>query len=474
MYKSTRGNNKKYSFSEVLLKGIADDGGLFIPEKIPKLTLNQLTQLSDITYQKRAVFVLKLFKTGFPKSVISNIVNQAYSTNFDTPLIAPLIHLKDHQYILELWHGPTLAFKDLALQIMPLFFSNVIQKPNHYLILVATSGDTGKAALEGYKDKENISIIVFYPYKHVSKIQELQMTTQEGANVSVVAIKGDFDKCQSLVKEIFNDSELKNTLKSKYHTVLSSANSINWGRLLPQVVYHISGYLDLIKKGVISAGDRIDIAVPCGNFGNIVAAFYAREMGLPIGKLICASNANNVLTEFLQTGIYDIRNRSLIRTPSPSMDILVASNVERLLYLLTRNPSQVSSWMNDLKSNKLFVVDSLTKNKLRDIFYADWVSNEDCLANVDKLQEETKYLMDPHTSVAHIVAERYLAKNKTSTPVIICSTAHWSKFSDSKLLVPKQINDLKKKKILHHEVCPSNLKSIKNVVESKLASWNRS
>ncbi len=470
MYKSTRDNNKKYSFSEVLLKGIADDGGLFIPEKIPKLTLNQLTQLSDMAYQKRAVFVLNLFKTGFPKGVISNIVNQAYSTNFDTSLIAPLIHLKDNQYVLELWHGPTLAFKDMALQIMPLFFSKAIKKPNRYLILVATSGDTGKAALEGYKDKENISIIVFYPEKHVSKIQELQMTTQEGENVSVVAIKDNFDKCQSLVKEIFNDKRFNNILKSKFKTTLSSANSINWGRLVPQIVYHVSSYVDLIRMGVISAGDQIDISIPTGNFGNILAAFYARGMGLPVRKLICASNANNVLTKFLQTGVYDIRNRSLVKTPSPSMDILVASNIERLLYLLTNNPKQVSDWMNHLKLNKFFMVDIATKNKLKDIFYADWVSNIDCLKHIKALYSETKYLIDPHTSVAHIVAERYIAKTNIIKPVIICSTAHWSKFSRSIVNAPRQIKNLSRKKIIHRQKCSPKIESIKTTILEFLAS----
>ena len=469
MYKSTRGDNKKYSFSEVLLKGIAADGGLFIPEKIPKLTLHQLTQLSGTTYQKRAVFVLNLFKTGFPKSVISNIVNQAYSTNFDTPLIAPLIHLKDNQYVLELWHGPTLAFKDMALQIMPLFFSKAIKKPNRYLILVATSGDTGKAALEGYKDKENISIIVFFPDKHVSKIQELQMTTQEGSNVAVIAIKGDFDKCQKLVKEIFNDIVFNQELNSKYKTILSSANSINWARLIPQIVYHVSGYVELIQKKIIVTGDPIDISVPTGNFGNILSAYYAKCMGLPIRKLICASNENNVLTEFLKTGIYDIRGRSLIKTPSPSMDILVASNIERLLYLLTKNPTQVSDWMNNLKLNKFFAVDDITKNKLKDNFYADWVSNEESLTHIKTLSSETKYLIDPHTSVAHIVAERYIAKTKIITPIIICSTAHWSKFSESIIKGPKQIKDISTKKIIHRLKCVPNLESVKTFILRFLA-----
>lgn len=427
-YKSTRGDNKLYYFSEVLLKGIACDGGLFVPEQITRFTLYQLKQLLGKTYQELAYFLLSLFKLDIKKNDLKEIINKAYSKNFDNQEITPLISLKEKQYVLELWHGPTAAFKDMALQIMPLLFSKVIEKSSHYLILVATSGDTGKAALEGFKDIEGVSIVVLYPNGHVSDLQKLQMITQKGFNVDVYAVKGDFDTVQKLVKGIFDDKKFNNKLLSKYHTVLSSANSINWGRLVPQIIYHVAGYISLVNQGVILLGDQVDIAVPTGNFGNILAAFYAKKMGLPIRKLICASNANNVLSKFLKTGVYDITRRKLIKTPSPSMDILVASNIERLLYEITKNPSMVSQWMDELKQKGKFEVDDSTKLVLQREFFADWVSNEDCLINIRKLYKDTKYLIDPHTSCAQAVTDRYQKKEQKGLPVIICSTAHWAKF----------------------------------------------
>lgn len=465
-YKSTRGDKKIYSFSEAVLKGIADDGGLFVPEKIPLLTFEDLKSLSGKSYQEKAFFLLNLFEPDLPKYIVRKMVLKAYSKNFDDKDIAPLKHLKENQYILELWHGPTASFKDMALQVTPLFFEEAIKKHKgkKYLILVATSGDTGKAALEGFKDKDNISIIVFYPDNRVSNLQKLQMATQEGSNVCVFALKGDFDETQKIVKDIFNDKEFNLELAGKYKTVLSSANSINWGRLLPQIIYHVTSYLDL--------GEEIDIAVPTGNFGNILGAFYAKKMGLPVRKLICASNANNVLTRFLSTGIYDIRKRKLLKTPSPSMDILVAGNIERLLYELTLNSKLVSKWMSQLKTEQMFEVDSKTKKVLQNLFYAGWVSNKDCLDNIKKIYKETGYLMDPHTSVGQLAAQRYIEKEAVRSPVVICSTAHWSKFatdSSYTLPVPESISSLKTKKIRFKRSCEAKTGSVKELITSILA-----
>lgn len=475
-YQSTRGDKKLNSFSEVILEGIAKDGGLFVPESLPKLSLKQLNLLVGNSYYELAEFIFNLFQTDFSAKDIKKIVKKAYSNNFDHPEIAPLVHLKDNEYILELWHGPTLAFKDLALQIMPLFFSEVIKrqkKPLHYLILVATSGDTGKAALEGFKDKENISINVFYPKGYVSKMQELQMTTQEGANVSVFSIEGDFDTTQKLVKDILNDKEFAQKLYSKSQTILSSANSINWGRLIPQIIYHLNSYLQLVNKNVIRLGEEIDIAVPTGNFGNILAAYYAKLAGVPIRKLICASNENNAVAKFLQNGIYDINKSKLVKTPSPAMDILVASNIERLLYAITNDSETVSYWMNELRKKGKFEVDNTTKAILRKIFYADWVINKDCLINIKRIYKKTNYLMDPHTSVGQLIAERYIKQYKVLRPVVICSTAHWSKFAKEigKLAtqsLPKSISDLKEKKIRHNKGYGANIKEVEDAILNQI------
>lgn len=438
-YHSTRGHKTSHTFSEVILKGLALDGGLFVPEKIPTISQEELQQLSNKSYHQIAEFVFEKFQTDFSTDEIKTIVEEAYGPQFDTTAITPLTHLKNNQYILELWHGPTSAFKDMALQLMPLLFSEAIKKDNNkrlthgekpfrYLILVATSGDTGKAALEGYKDKNNVSIIAFYPDGKVSKIQQLQMQTQEGDNVTVFAVKGDFDDTQTLVKNIFNDKHFNEELNEKFQTVLSSANSINWGRLIPQIVYHFKSYLDLVEKKVIRLGEKITICVPSGNFGNLLAAYYAKEMGLPIQKFICASNENNILTEFLRTGTYSVKNRKLVQTPSPSMDILLANNIERLLYSITNNAQKVAIWMNELKTKGEFSIDETTEERIQQEFFADWVTNDDCLQNIQKQFAEQKYLIDPHTSVAQMVTDRYIQENKVTTPVIICSTAHWAKF----------------------------------------------
>lgn len=497
-YKSTRGDNKLYTFSQAILKGIAEDGGLLVPEKIPHLTLNQLTKLTKKSYQERACFILNLFQTGLAKSLIKSIVNQAYSVNFDTPDIAPLVHLKDNQYLLELWHGPTSAFKDLALQVMPLLFLEAVKASREnckYLILTATSGDTGAAALAGYNNKDNLSIIVFYPHHHVSKLQELQMTTADGKNIAVFSLKGDFDKVQTTVKAVFNDQQFNQTLRDKYQIVLSSANSINWGRLLPQIIYHITSYMDLADKGIIELGDPVDMAVPTGNFGNIMAAFYAKKMGLPVAKLICASNINSAVAEFLQTGVYDVSGRQLIKTPSPSMDILMASNIERLLYTVTNSAEKVCEWMRQLKFQGKFEVDSVTKTILQKGFYAGAVSNQDSLTNIGKIYRQTGYLIDPHTSVGQAVAERYIKEESVSRPVIISATAHFAKFAravyqalaiakpvrdefdrlqtitrlDPDIVLPDNIVQLKNKAIQHKTLCDASLSAVEEKIKQFLA-----
>lgn len=495
-YQSTRGTRSRFKFSEVIIKGIADDGGLFVPTKIPQINLGDLKFLLQTTYKKKALFVFNLFETGFNKGLLKKLISKAYSSNFDNPQIAPLIHLKDSQYVLELWHGPTSAFKDMALQIMPSLFSEGAEKShNHYLILVATSGDTGKAALEGYKGIKGIKIFVFYPIDGVSKLQELQMITQEGINAKIIGMNGNFDDVQKSIKETFNDREFNQLLKNKHKIILSSANSVNWGRLLPQIIYHLNSYIELVEQRKIKLGDQIDIAVPTGNFGNILAAFYAKKMGLPIRRLICVSNENNVLTEFLQTGIYDIRNRKLIKTPSPSMDIVIASNIERLLYEITKDPEKISLWMRQLREEKRFVIGANTLKIIKNEFYADWVSNEDCLLTIKNVYDETGYLMDPHTAVAQAVVDRYKKKYGSDVPIVICSTAHWAKFASdvykaltgiistddefeilskiTKLIpsatVPKNISELKSKKVRHTGKCAEGKEAVEQVILQYLA-----
>lgn len=438
-YRSTRGKDQgSYQFSKALLTSTAQDGGLLVPEILPQLSLTEINNLSQLPYAQRVEKLLNKFQTDLDPTIISGSTAKAYGQNFDHTDIVPVVPLKARQYMQELWHGPTSAFKDLGLQIMGPLFSNAVildnvkrerkgKSPLNYVVLAATSGDTGKAALEAYKDLPGVSIMVFYPFEGVSKLQELQMSTQEGTNVGIHAMRGDFDKVQKAVKETFGDDSFKELLK-KGNVVLSSANSINWGRIVPQIAYHINGYVELVRKGTIHLGDKIDVAVPTGNFGNLLAAYYAKAMGLPIGKLICASNENNVLTEFLQTGVYDLRKRELVKTPSPSMDILVASNVERLLHIITGEPKKVAHWMQELKDNNVFKVDSETIEKLRDNFYAGWVSNDECLSNIRHIVDQTGYLMDPHTSVAQVITQEYQDETGSTRPIITCSTAHWAKF----------------------------------------------
>ena len=435
LYRDTRGKHPHNpKFSEAILEGLAQGGGLFVPEKIPQLTLDVITDLANRPYYQQATDVFMSFAPDFTLDEMLELTKKAYGKNFDTDEICPLVSLDDEMHILELWHGPTSAFKDMALQCLPLFFNQSLkiqertEKSNSdtYLILTATSGDTGKAALEGFRDVENIKIGVFYPSEGVSDIQYRQMVTQEGCNVCVWGVKGDFDDCQAAVKHFFSSDMVKKELHDSHNIILSSANSINWGRLMPQIVYYISSYSRMVMKGIISKGQAIDCCVPTGNFGNILAAYYAREMGVPIRNLICASNENDVLCDFVQTGVYDIRYRSLTKTPSPSMDILVSSNVERLLFELTdRDAEKVVYWMDQLKNKKRFSVDGAVLDKMRNVFKAHSVDNETCLETIRSTYDEKHYLLDPHTAVAYSAAEHV---SDGSVPIVIASTAHWAKF----------------------------------------------
>lgn len=502
-YHSTRGENKRFRFSEVILKGIASDGGLYVPEKIPFIDNAQLGSLIGKSYQELTQFVFEKFETDFRAEVLKRLIKRAYGKNFDHSEITPLHHLKDNRYILELFHGPTSAFKDVALQLTTCLFSESLKNEQiirrnkklsnvGYLIIVATSGDTGKAALAGYKNKKGTDIIVFYPENRVSKIQELSMITQKGNNVGVYGVEGDFDEVQKIIKETYGDKAFTNRLLEEKKLILSSANSINWGRLFPQIIYHFRSYIDLVKKKTITLGKPIDIAVPTGNFGNILAGYYAKKMGLPIRKLICASNENNVYTKFLQTGSYDVRNKKIIKTPSPSMDILIGSNLERLLFELTHDCEKVAGWLEELNDDKSIQLDISAVNILKEYFYADWVSNSDCLNAIGRVYEESKYVIDPHTAVALEVVRRY-KKSGDSTPVVICATAHWSKFPQDvysglkgtktpydeftsirkikelnpQIYLPENIIGLKNNKILHRD----KVKATKNEVEKAILRY---
>ena len=430
-YIDTRGlDDTRPAFSRAVVTGIAPGGGLFVPERLPEMTLEEILALSDLPYPERAAAVFTRFGVDFCAEHVTALMQDAYGAQWDDERIAPVVEVVPGMHVLELWHGPTSAFKDMALQCMPLFFSaavDVMQETGEltddFLILVATSGDTGKAALEGFADRPHTGIVVFYPDGGVSDIQRLQMVTQRGENVGVFGVRGNFDDCQSAVKAAFNDDVFAAELRERYGLRLSSANSINWGRLLPQIAYYVSAYADMVASGGVKPGSEMDVCVPTGNFGNILGAYYARLMGVPIGRLLCASNENNVLTDFIATGTYDISDRAFVTTPSPSMDILISSNLERLLYHLA-GPEAVRGWMAELVANRLFTVDRETFRQVRELFSADWASNDESLATIRRVYDEQGYLMDPHTAVAWEVAERLRDQN----PVLVVSTAHWAKF----------------------------------------------
>lgn len=495
-YTDTRGlSSRSYSFTEAVLTGLAPDGGLFVPEHLPHFSLEELQAMQSLPYHAVAARIFKAFQPNIADEAIDALCAQAYGQQFDDERIAPVHSLDNHTHVLELWHGPTSAFKDIALQALPLFFEEGInassadgtgagcaggagsgisaggagigvsaggawiaagsaggnidtsasaqthsqstsphsqssaQTGSKRLILVATSGDTGSAALCGFSHARNTSMAVLYPHQHVSEMQHAQMQAHASNQARIFAVRGNFDDCQRAVKELFGNQEWNRALQSHYNTYLSSANSINWGRLLPQIVYYVSAYHQLREQGVLQECGCFDVCVPTGNFGNILAGYYAKQIGVPIRLLICASNENNVLAQFMATGSYSLEKRPLVSTPSPSMDILVSSNLERALFELTqRNARLVRAWMEALKTKQAFKIDRTTFNALRDTFAGDWVSNDDCLRTMKHIFETYRYAMDPHSAVAFEVAQRL---GDSSTPMLIVSTASWAKFSAS-------------------------------------------
>lgn len=436
IYTSTRDKNVRVSATEAIVKGISEDGGLFVPMTIPTLNLVDIEKLMRLDYIGRAKEILKLYLTDFTDDELSMCVEGAYKAEkFSSPEIAPLHKLNDTASVLELWRGPTCAFKDMALQLLPYLLTVSASKQlkdKKVVILVATSGDTGKAALEGFKNVPNTEILVFYPVDGVSPMQKLQMTTQEGDNVHVCAIEGNFDDAQSGVKAIFGNHEIAAKCLEKNY-VFSSANSINWGRLVPQIVYYVSAYCDMVNSKTVRLGEPMNVVVPTGNFGNILAAYYAKQMGVPIGKLICASNENNVLTEFLTTGHYN-KNRPFHCTTSPSMDILISSNLERLLFALTNQDAEkTANWMKALSENGEYSVDDKTFQAVKDLFAADYCDDAETKRTIKKIYDSYSYLCDTHTAVAMHTFAAYCAKTGDTTPTVIASTANPYKFSHSVL-----------------------------------------
>ena len=476
-YFSTRGAKERVSSAAAILKGLASDGGLFVPDSFPQMTLSEIEALVPLSYEERAVRILRFFLTDYTEEELRGCVERAYGRTFDDVRRAPVRAVGDLE-VLELWHGPTSAFKDMALQLLPQLMSTARVKEGErdtILILVATSGDTGKAALEGFADAEGIRIMVFYPDGGVSPVQRLQMVTQAGENVAVVAVRGNFDDAQRGVKEIFGDAAMVQELAA-LHTKLSSANSINWGRLVPQIVYYFSAYADLLAEKKIAAGDAVNFTVPTGNFGNILAGYYAKCMGLPVGKLVCASNANNVLTDFLQTGIYD-RKREFYQTMSPSMDILISSNLERLLYHLTEDTAEVAAWMKQLTEVGKYDASRLLP-ALKENFWAAFADDAATEQEIRAVYERTHYTLDTHTAVAYRAAEAYRRETGDTRPMIVLSTASPYKFGASVLhalgedtagmdefaqmerlharsgmAVPPRLAALREAKILHDGIC---------------------
>ena len=477
IYRSTRSNSEPVTASRAILKGLSDDGGLFVPDHIPALD-KSLTELAGMNYQQLAYEVMKLFLTDFTEGELKTCINNAYDSKFDTEKIAPLVKADD-AYYLELFHGSTIAFKDMALSILPHLMITSARKnniKNEIVILTATSGDTGKAALAGFADVKGTRIIVFYPKNGVSPIQEKQMVTQKGANTFVVGIHGNFDDAQTGVKKIFSDKELAKEMDAKGFQ-FSSANSINIGRLVPQICYYVYAYAQLCKDGKITAGEKINVVVPTGNFGNILAAFYAKNMGLPIDKLICASNDNKVLYDFFRTGTYD-RNREFVLTTSPSMDILISSNLERLIYRIAGNDADKNrELMNALSGNGKYEITDEMKAQLAD-FYGNYASEAETAAEIRRLYEKCGYVIDTHTAVASAVYGKYVAETKDHKTTVIASTASPFKFTRSvmdaidtkydamgdfelvdelskiaKVKVPNAIEEIRTAPVLHNTQC---------------------
>lgn len=431
-YVSTRNAGLRVSAAKAIATGIAPDGGLFCPTEIPKLEQADFDALMGMDYKARAALVLGKFLTDFTAEELQDFTSKAYADEkFGGADTAPVVHLKDGKNILELWHGPTCAFKDMALQILPYLLTTSLKKIGETrtaCILVATSGDTGKAALEGFADVPGTKIMVYYPVDGVSPMQKLQMTTQKGENVEVVAIHGNFDDAQSAVKKIFTDKATAEKMDAQ-GLMFSSANSINWGRLAPQIAYYVSAYCDMVKTGEIKMGDKINICVPTGNFGNILAGYIAKQMGLPVNKFICASNRNNVLTDFFKNqGTYD-RNRPFFTTDSPSMDILISSNLERLLFLVSgQNDKVVADLMAQLNQNGKYTVPAELYEKIAADFDAGYCDDEKTAETIHALWQDEHYLSDTHTAVAVRVYEDYRKESGDTTPTVIASTASPFKF----------------------------------------------
>ena len=432
-YRSTRDDSVKVTASQAILKGLAADGGLFVPESIPSLD-KSLEELSKMNYKEVAYEVMKLMLDDFTEEELKSCIDRAYDSKFDTEEMTPLVKV-ENEYFLELFHGATIAFKDMALSILPHLLTTSAKKnnvKNEIVILTATSGDTGKAALAGFANVPGTKIIVFYPKNGVSPIQEKQMVTQKGDNTYVIGIKGNFDDAQTGVKTIFTSKETADKL-AENGMMFSSANSINWGRLAPQIIYYVSTYAQLVADGEIELGDKINIVVPTGNFGNILAGYYAKHMGVPVNKLICASNANNVLTDFIKTGIYD-RNRPFHTTISPSMDILISSNLERLLYHLSgSDDAQIREWFGSLSKTGRYEVTDEVKKAIADEFYAGCCDDEQTKACIKEIYDEYSYTCDTHTAVAVKVYKDYAAATGDKTKTVIASTASPYKFSGSVL-----------------------------------------
>ena len=479
IYSSTRNAKEKVTASQAILKGLADDGGLFVPDRIPSLDVT-IDELADMNYQETAYAVMKQFLTDFTEEELKDCIQKAYDSKFDTKEIAPLVE-SDGAYYLELFHGPTIAFKDMALSILPHLLITAARKnqvKNDIVILTATSGDTGKAALAGFADVKGTKIIVFYPKNGVSPIQEKQMVTQKGDNTYVVGIHGNFDQAQTGVKKMFQDKELAAQMDAAGFQ-FSSANSINIGRLVPQIAYYVYAYAKLYKKGEIAKDEKINVVVPTGNFGNILAAFYAKQMGLPIAKLICASNENKVLFDFFRTGTYD-KNREFMLTSSPSMDILISSNLERLIYRIAGNDAAKNKeLMTALTSDGAYAITEEMKEQLAD-FYGNYTSEAETAKVICDLYDKTGYVIDTHTAVAAGVYKKYKEETKdTETKTVIASTASPFKFTRSVMdaidkekydsmtdfelvdelsrighvAVPKAIEEIRTAKVLHDTVC---------------------
>ena len=433
-YISTRDSSRSVTASYAIANGISKEGGLFVPENFPQIPLEKLSEMAGQSYQQRAEEILSLYLTDFSKEELHRCVQGAYSGGkFADSKIAPLVKLYDRVAMLELWHGPTCAFKDMALQLLPHMLTVSASKEaagKEIVILVATSGDTGKAALEGFRDVEGTRIMVFYPNDGVSDMQKLQMVTQLGENVSVCAIEGNFDDAQTAVKKVFTDPQMADRLAER-GMMFSSANSINWGRLVPQIVYYFSSYAQLLADGEIRVGDPINVVVPTGNFGNILAAYYAMKMGLPVKKFICASNANNVLSDFIHSGVYD-RNRPFYTTISPSMDILISSNLERLLFdLYERNDSKVRETMGKLSSDGRYVLEAQAKERLSQLFWGGYCDDASTMNTIAETFQKYGYLCDTHTAVAVRVYQDYVEKTGDRTQSVIASTASPFKFCES-------------------------------------------